>query len=330
MAKRLSTAFSSFIAQKGSWADAFDNGVLVFYTGTQPSDANTGFNGGGSSTALVAFTETGSAVTAEQLASGSLEVIAGAAGDVITSIKISGIEALNGTVTYVDTHANFATALAAAINANKGPIKFTATVSSATVRIFAPKGSGTRLNAAAWSLARGSSDTIDFHVNGADITWSNDGYVLADLTGTKPFGPPTHVDNLAYPGVAGANLLNLSTWSTAGTAAKESGTWQGQAGSSYINTALADLTNTLGSSPAFSGFTSGTQTVGWFRYYGSLDDPELTGTSTNDTSYKYLRFDGTVGATGDMVATGGTTVQFGAIHTQNSFSISVPSEQTLP
>jgi hypothetical protein len=109
--------------------------------------------------------------------------------------------------------------------------------------------------------------------------------------------------------------------STSGITTKENAAWSGVAGTDKMNTALGVA--------AFTGFASGTATVTWFRYYASMNDPEITGVPTTDTYTEYLRYDGSVGTTSayDMVATGGTTLTYAATHTVPTFTFTVPATQ---
>lgn len=328
MAKRLSNAGRNFVSRQGSWADALGNGVLMFFSGSQPADAESAYNANGGAP-LVAFTETAGVITKETIGYGSLQITAGTATTrSIQSVKVGGIEILARPVTLLESAApytNTTTALIAAINESAGPIKFSAarkTAGSDVIIVKAPKGSGTRLNAALWTVVRDAAGSdVAVSVNNSAVDFGGTATYTSASTTTFPFAPPTAVAGYAVQGVAGVNLLNLTTQTTDGQSAKETAAWQGVAGSDAINTALG--------ATLFAGFTSGTSAAGWFRWYGSMDDPELLGTPTSDAATKqYIRYDGNIATSGgDMTATGGTSIVYGATHTQNSFTINVPATQ---
>lgn len=292
MARKLSTAAANFLATLGSITELHEGGVLMYYSGSQPANADAAATG----TALVRFTTASGAWTKEVRATAVID-FASATGN-CTALTVAGISLISGAVTYT-TAAELATAVAANINAYRHTPRFTATVSASTkVTITAPKNSGATLNglAVAVTVAAGSVT-----INGSDAdTLGASGTNGGQVTGI------TQVNGLAHIMAA-----------TGGVAVK-SGVWSGVAGSG-TGTGKIGFVN---------AFTSGTQTVGWFRYYASPTDPELSGTPTADTGAAYLRIDGTVATSGgDITATGGTTITYDATHTENTYTLSVPLAQ---
>jgi len=285
MAKQLSAFAASFLEGRGSWGELLQNGLLMFYTGSQPATADAAATG----TACVRFSKAAGAVTKEVLATTIIDFTSTTGN--CTALTIGGLDIIGGAVTYSSPSA-LATAVAAAINARRNTVIYSALANANSVTITAPKNSGITLNgltvavtvaAGTVAINAGSSTTL----GGAGVT----------------------------VGVAAANCLSVVYPPVDGVCIKEATVWQGIAGS--------------GSGAGYIGFTnaftSGTQTVGWFRWYGSMDDPELTGTPTADSQKQYLRYDGTIGT--DITATGGTVVSFGATQTQNSFTHSTPVNQ---
>lgn len=298
MARKLSTGAANYLATEGSLAEMHEGGVLMFFSGTQPANADAAFTG---STPLVAFTASSGVLTKEVRATAVIDLTSTTGN--ITVLTIFGttapISLISGTVAWVDTAANLAIALAANINAYRTYPNFTATVSGNKVTITAPKNSGAKLNGSpiVITVAAGSAA-----INGA---------------GADTLGAAGGADGQVV-GVTQANGLTHATAASGGSIAKN-GVWSGVGGSAAINTALGTA--------GFSGFTT-TGTASWFRFYGSHNDPELTGVGTLDSSGQYIRIDGSVATSGgDLTATGGTTITAGATHTCNTYTLAVPMSQ---
>jgi hypothetical protein len=190
--------------------------------------------------------------------------------------------------------------------------------------LYLPKGTGASLNSNDSTILTRAGATLALKVNNTALTWPDSGNTKETVSGI------TAISGYCVAGVDGANLLSMIT-STAGTTSKEVAAWSGVAGTDTgkMATALAAF-NTYFSTSGFSGFTSGTKTATWFRYYASMLDPELGGTATTDTNTEFLRYDGSIGTTSayDMVASGGTTVTYGATHTIPTFTFTVPETQS--
>ena len=292
MARKLSTAAANFLATIGSIAELHEGGVLMYYSGSQPANADAAATG----TALVRFTTASGAWTKEVRATAVID-FASATGN-CTAMSVAGISIISGAVSYTSP-SQLATDVAANINAYRHAPRFTASVVSSTkVVITAPKNSGAKLNglAVACTVAAGSVT-----INGSD----GDTLGASGTNGGQTTGV-TQVNGLAH------------TMSPSGGVAVKSGVWSGVAGSG-TGAGKIGFTNS---------FTAGTQTVGWFRYYASPDDPELGGTPTADTGAQYLRIDGSVATSGgDITATGGTTITYDATHTENTYTLSIPLSQ---
>lgn len=285
MSKQLSPAAATFLEGKGSWGDLFKNGLLMFYAGAQPATADLAATG----VACVRFSQAAAAVTKEVLATTVIDFTSTTGN--CTALTIAGLDVIGGAVTYTSPAA-LATAVAAAINARRNTVLYTAVAASNSVTISAPKNSGVSLNGVTVTVAV-AAGTASINA-GSSTTLGGAG---------------------ATAGVNAANCLSLVYPPIDGVCAKEATVWQGIAGSG-AGAGYIGFTN---------AFTAGTQTVGWFRWYGSMDDPELTGVPTLDASKQYLRYDGTIGT--DITATGGTVVTFASTQTQNSFTHSTPMNQ---
>ena len=286
MSKRISTEWANYINGQGGWAQAFEGGVLMFYSGAQPASADAAATG----TALVRLTKSAGAWTKEVKATTLLGLSAVTANPTALTIGGVAIATLTALPTFT-TAAQLAIDLAASINTTLTYPDFKASVSGTDVTVTSPKNSGANLN----GLAVVCTATGGAAINGGSST---------TLGGAGATAGVSHVNGLqiAYP-------------ATAGVSAK-TGVWQGLGGSG-TGAGYIGFTNS---------FTAGTLTAGWFRFYASPNDPELAGTPTADT--QYMRYDGSIATSGgDMTASGGTTVTFGATHTQNTFTVSTPLNQ---
>lgn len=286
MSKKISTAFANYINGQGAWAQAFEGGVLMFYSGIQPVSADSACTG----TALARFTQNAAAWTKEVKATAVLGLATVSANPTVMTIGGTNIANL-ATLPAFTTATQLSTDLSTNINNALTYPDYTAVAAGTTVTVTAPKNSGANLN----GLTVVCTATGGATINGASSTTLGGAGATAGVSAVNGLG-------VVFPAVAGVSAKN-GVWQAIGG----SGT-----GAGYIG-----FTNT---------FTSGTQTAGWFRYYSSPNDPELTGAPTADT--QYMRYDGSIATSGgDMTATGGTTITFGATHTQNTFTISTPLNQ---
>jgi hypothetical protein len=138
MTVRLSTQLRTNMAGSTGFAASFANGVIEFYSGSQPATADAAVTG----TLLGTATQSSGAYTAETLASQTITV-AGASGSINTvTVGTFNIIPL-GAVTFRTDASTTASDLADAINRNG---VFRATVVGAVVTVLAPSGSGTAYN----------------------------------------------------------------------------------------------------------------------------------------------------------------------------------------
>ena len=161
MAIRLSTALRNFILEGGSLKQAFANGKLKLYTGSQPTTADLAPTG----THLCTYTASSGAHTAEVSATGSLTISGTTSGSVDT-VTVNSIDILGGAVTHTGSHTTTATAVAAAINNNPKNFMFVAssTGASGVVTIKAKPGLGTLGNG--WVVsATATTTTVGTFVN---------------------------------------------------------------------------------------------------------------------------------------------------------------------
>lgn len=190
MALRLSTGLRTFLMRAGSFKNAFENGVLKIYTGSQPSTADTAVSG----TLLNTISLASGAVTSEVLATGTVTLTGGNSGT-ISSLTVNSVQLLAAAVSYDTDLSTTATALATAINDNITVPKYTASASGAVVTISAMPMTGTTPN----------------------------GYVVASsVTGTL-----TKSDVNMAGGVAAVNGLTFGN--TASGVISKTGTWSGVA-----------------------------------------------------------------------------------------------------
>jgi len=137
MTLRYSTAARNFMADRGSYKDAFQNGRIEIYSGSQPASADAAVQG----TLLCTITSNSGALTAEVLATGSLTLNTGAAGSVDT-LTVNGVDILGGAVPFNTSLSQTAADIASKINDFRGTVKYTASASGAVVTIKALPGTG--------------------------------------------------------------------------------------------------------------------------------------------------------------------------------------------
>lgn len=141
MTLRYSTASRTFMAGVGSFKDAFNNGRLEIYTGTQPATADTAVSG----TLLCTVTNASGALTNEVLATGTVTLNSGASGSVNT-LTVNSLEIMGAAVSFNTSLTQTAADVAAQINAYHSMQEYVASSSGAVVTITALPGSGTGPN----------------------------------------------------------------------------------------------------------------------------------------------------------------------------------------
>lgn len=140
MAFRLSDALRSFLASKGSLAQALHNGKIKIYSGAQPASANAAPTG----TLLCTITAAAAAHTAEVLAAGTL-TFSGASGSIDT-VTVNSVNVLNGAVAFNGTLAQTVADAATQINRSRTHPDYWATSSGAVLTLTAMPGTGTGPN----------------------------------------------------------------------------------------------------------------------------------------------------------------------------------------
>lgn len=140
MTLKYSTGARNFMAGYGSFKDAFQNGKIEIYSGSQPASADAAVTG----TLLCTITAASASRTAEVLSSGTV-TLSGASGS-INTLTVNGIEIMGAAVSFTTDLTTTAAAVAAQINAYKGSVRYKATSSAAVVTITAMPGTGTAPN----------------------------------------------------------------------------------------------------------------------------------------------------------------------------------------
>jgi len=300
MAIRMSDALTALITGDVGLRNAISGAQIVFYTGSQPTSAN---DTPGSSQAILAFTESDGVYVAEVPAQYTFVFsgITGTAG--LSAITLDGgMDILGATVTHT-TLAGVADAVALQINTNLLGMGFSAVSDSVdTVTVYAPKGSGTSMDAVA--LVGTESGTITCTEGGA-----------------------AGIPNVL--GTAAANALDFSLESDgSGLSPAEEvfyvgkpagATWKGMNGFGPATAAATAV---------FTGITDAqTYTAGWGRICCSSGDDGSTATSG---ASGYIRMDFSVGTSGtDIIMSPAasflvdTTVADGIFSTLSTFKLKV-------
>ena len=146
MALRISPGLQNFIAEKGSWKTAFDNGSIEIYTGTQPATADLAVTG----TLLVTLTSGGGAKTNEVASQGTLTLNSGASGSVDT-LTVNSIEIMGSATPFNTSLTQTAADIALKCNRNPKNYLYHVTSSGAVITITALPGMGTLPNG--WVVA---------------------------------------------------------------------------------------------------------------------------------------------------------------------------------
>lgn len=292
MAKRLSSGMVDFISQEGGITQALSNGVIRFYTGSQPATADAAATG----TLLCTFTKASGTLTAETRA--ACRVVVSADAGSVDSILVAGLPLIGSAVTCGGVQATHMADLVSAINNYSSSPDFKAVASGGSYAgvtygtgtageffIIAPKNSGDIFNAL----------NIVFNTTVTQITL-NGGAAGVDRTGSFAATVGTgHSGNTAVVGVTAANGLNFTfPNASAGVAVKEATSW--------------------------TGVAVATGAVGWFRFSGDSADPTVISTEA-------IRMDGSVGTSGTDLIVSSTAITTGATQTVNTFTLNMLTAQ---
>ena len=161
MSKRISTAFTNFLADGGSWAAALTGGRIKVYSGSQPASADDAPTG----TLLATFTKDAGSYTAGVQATATI-TLSGSAGSV-SSVTVGGMKLMKNSISYTADLTTTAGLLAAEINLRKLAHGFTATSAGAVVTITARKNSGDNLNGMTVAV---TAATLVATINGGSST----------------------------------------------------------------------------------------------------------------------------------------------------------------
>lgn len=143
MALRISKALQNWVNSGGSLRQALNGGMISFFTGPQPTDANGAVQG----TPLCVFTNNGAARTAEVLAQGTVTFSGTVAAATCTGITVNSIQIMSGTVTDASgVLADFAAAVARNINNNPKNLLYSAKAAAGVVTLTAKPGLGSLVN----------------------------------------------------------------------------------------------------------------------------------------------------------------------------------------
>lgn len=215
MAKKLSSGMVDYISQEGGITQALANGVIHFYSGTQPASANDASTG----TLLCTFTKGGATpYTAETRATATVTI--GGSSGTLASLKIGGVELLPSAVAFVTDTTATASAVKDAINNNLTIPDYKATSSGAVVTIIAPKNSGNKLN----GLAITSSVTLTLTASVNAGANSNFGDTTGSPAGVVAGASATNGLNFIFPNSsAGVAVKEVTAWSGTAVASDSAG-----------------------------------------------------------------------------------------------------------
>lgn len=138
MTLRYSTAARNFMADRGSYKDAFQNGKIIIYTGAQPASADAAATG----TILAVITDASGAHTPEVSATGTVTLTAGASGSVNT-ITLNGVNILGAAIPFNVSLTQTAIDCVTQINAYRQSNDYVASSVGAIITITATPGMGT-------------------------------------------------------------------------------------------------------------------------------------------------------------------------------------------
>lgn len=289
MSLKLSDGFKAALAGGMGYYDILKNGVVEMYTGAQPTTANDAPTG----TKLATITLASGAYTPETRGTATIALTGITTAETITSITVGGLEILGSTVTYATSADATASALAAAINANRGGLLgFKAVYTSGdSFILYAPKNSGIQLNTSTL-VASGTAIAAQHFYSGGVQSAASSPHTYSSGNGRFASG-------------AGGN--------TAGVAATNGLTF------------TFPSTNVLSLSGVWSGLGTAAGTVGWARVVCRNRNTGAADSGAADASYLDMRLDCTVGtsaATAEMVVPS-LTVSVGATQTINSFALTI-------
>jgi hypothetical protein len=143
MTLRFSPALQNFIAETGSWKDAFDNGSLEIYSGAQPATPDLAPTG----TLLAIITASSGAKTNE--VSATVEITLTSSGGSVDTLTLAGLEIMGSATAYNGSLTQTAADVALKINRNPKNKFVAATSSLGVLTLTALPGFGTLLNSAA-------------------------------------------------------------------------------------------------------------------------------------------------------------------------------------
>lgn len=189
MTLRYSTGFRNHLAGGGSFKNAFQNGRIEIYTGSQPATADAAVTG----TLLCTITNNNGAHTAEVRATGTITLTGGASGSIDT-VTLDSVSLIAAAVPFNTSLTQTAADLAQAINDHETYLNVSASSSGAVVTVTAPRGAGATFN----------------------------GLVLASTTTTI-----TKSDVNMASGVTAVNGLKFGTEAAGAIAKLASQTWEG-------------------------------------------------------------------------------------------------------
>ena len=161
MTVRISNALRNYVQDKGSVKHALQNGKLLVYSGSQPSTPETAPSG----TLLCTYTASSGSHTAEVLATGSVELTAGASGSVDT-ITVDSVDLLPSSVAFNTSLSQTASDVAEAINKHITSPRYTASASGAVITITAARGAGTEANGLTVASTSTTITTSDSNMSG--------------------------------------------------------------------------------------------------------------------------------------------------------------------
>lgn len=143
MSLRFSPALQNFIAETGSWKNAFDGGSILVYTGAQPASPDLAVTG----TLLATITNNSGALTPETLATGVITFTS--SGGSVDTLTLLGVEIMGSSTAYTTDLTTTAAAVATKINRNPKNKFVIATSALGVLTLTARRGFGTLLNSAA-------------------------------------------------------------------------------------------------------------------------------------------------------------------------------------
>lgn len=202
MAIKVSTGLANKIADRDGYRQAVNNGRLLIFSGTQPTNADTASSG----TLLATITASSGTFTAETLPQWTV-TLTGTSGS-LTSLKAGGVELLTSSVAFTSDLTTTAAAVATMINNNYSYLDFTATSALGVITLIGPKGCGAKLN----------STVVVSTVSGGDLAATVASAGAAVVAGVDA----ANGLQFSYPASDGAFGIS-GTWSGLGVAAGTAG-----------------------------------------------------------------------------------------------------------